>query len=260
MEKMNIWEEIQTVRFGAVDKSDSMTLDAILNAFQEAAISHAENLGVGREAMVQSRQAWVLSRMSVYVSRRPQWRETITVRTWPRGSEKLFFLRDYDILDSRGITAVRARSRWLIIDMDKRRPLRPESLAGKLPLNEGIDAYTDAESLAEHSCLQKKTERSAAYTEVDYNGHLNNVSYIRWIEDAMEPALLEQAESMRLDINFLNEVKPGETIGIWLAEINHENASPVCRSARSFAIEGRKVCDNRPAFRAQLCLQDMGKV
>jgi acyl-ACP thioesterase len=260
MEKLDVWSENCAVRFGAIDKSDLMTLDAVLDFFQEAAISHAENLGVGREAMARTNQLWILSRMSVQVNRRPQYGETITVRTWPRGGEKLFALRDFDIRDAANNPAVQARSCWLIIDMEKRRPLRPQSIMDTIPLNEGQDALS-ASSLAggrlaigleERPSLRKAAERRALYSDVDYNGHVNNVSYIRWIEDAIDPVLLEQARQFRLDINYLNEVIPGEITDIWLSEIDTAGEMPP--PSYAFAFEGKKqqTQENQAAFRAEL--------
>jgi acyl-ACP thioesterase len=249
MEKQAIWSESCAVRFGAIDKSDTMTLNAALDFFQEAAISHAENLGVGREAMARTNQVWILSRMSVQVNRRPQYGETVTVRTWPRGGEKLFALRDFDMRGAADIPAIQARSCWLIIDMEKRRPLRPQSIMDNLPQNEGMDALSAAINLEVHPSLQKIAERQALYTDVDYNGHVNNVSYIRWIEDAIDPVLLEQAARMRLDINYLNEILPDEVTEIWSAQI--EDTADSC-----FAFEGRKsqTADGQAAFRAELRL------
>ncbi|MDR0289463.1 MAG: acyl-ACP thioesterase [Treponema sp.] len=252
MEKLAVWSENCEVRFGAIDKSDAMTLNAALDFFQEAAISHAENLGVGREAMALSKQGWLLSRMSLQIDRRPKYGETVAVRTWPRGGEKLFALRDYDIRDSGGNPAIRARSCWIIIDMEKRRPLRPQSIMDALPRNDGLDALladrTLAVSLEERPSLQKIAERQALYSDVDFNGHVNNVSYIRWIEDALDSALLEQAKQMRLDINYLNEVLPDDITEIWSAEITEE-ATP-----HAFAFEGRKIHDGQATFRAELRL------
>jgi acyl-ACP thioesterase len=206
-----------------------MTLNAVFGFFQEAAISHAENLGVGREAMARTNQVWILSRISVQVDRRPKYGETVTVRTWPRGGEKLFALRDYDIRDSADNPAVRARSCWLIIDMDKRRPLRPQSVMDNLPQNGGLDALPLAACLEERPSLVKIAERPALYGDVDYNGHVNNVSYTRWIEDTVESGLLGQARRMRFDINYLNEILPGEVTGIWSARI--EDAAEIPSAA-----------------------------
>jgi len=251
MDKLAIWSEDLAVRFNAIDKSDLMTLNAMFGFFQEAAISHAENLGVGREDMARTNQVWILSRMSVQVDRRPEYGEAITVRTWPRGGEKLFALRDYDIRDAADNVAVRARSCWVIIDLDKRRPLRPQSVMDGLPLNDGLDAFYTPANLEERLSLQKTAERPALYTDVDYNSHVNNVTYIRWIEDAVSSGLLESAKRMRLDINYLNEILPGEVTGIWSAAIENTAGE---EPASAFAFEGRKTENGQTAFRAELRL------
>ena len=235
---VNIWQETYPVRFGSIDRSDRLTLDAVFQFFQEAAICHAENLNVGREEMMRTGQVWILSRMSVIVDRRPNYFESITVRSWPRGGEKLFAVRDYDIRDKDDIPIVRARSGWIILDMEKRRPLRPQSVMDSLPLNDGENALSPEDSaiaaLEERNNLQKTAERKARYTDLDFNGHVNNVRYIQWIEDSLEPSLLENADKMRLDINYLNEILDGEVVDIMSIRI--ENAG----SANAFAFEGKK--------------------
>jgi len=246
---IDVWQETFPVRFGLIDKSDRLTLDAIFQFFQEAAISHAENLRVGREDMARAGQGWILSRISVVVERRPKYRETITVRTWPRGGEKIFAMRDFDICGSDGIPAVSARSGWIIVDIEKRRPLRPQSIMDSLPLNEGQNALTFGPvSLEERGNLQKAGEKKAFYTDIDYNGHVNNVRYIQWIEDALEMQLLEKAEKMRFDINYMNEVLSGETVEILSAPIPDDNYKT------AYAFEGRKTETSQPTFRAELRL------
>jgi len=255
----DIWQETFPVRFSAIDRSDRLTLSAVFQYFQEAAISHAENLNVGREDMARTGQVWILSRISVVVNRRPGYCETITVRSWPRGGEKLFAVRDYDIRDKDDIPVVAARSGWLIVDLEKRRPLRPQSVMGNLPANEGLNALTSAPAgLEERGILNPpggKTERRALYNDVDYNGHVNNVSYIKWIEDAVDPQLLEKADKMRLDINYLNEILAGETINLLHSPLENENGG-----VTAFAFEGRKTENSQNAasagcaFRAELRL------
>jgi acyl-ACP thioesterase len=253
---LDIWQETFPVRFGAIDRSDRLTLNSIFQFFQEAAISHAENLGVGREDMARTGQVWILSRMSVLVERRPNYCETITVRSWPRGGEKLFAIRNYDIRDKDNAATVGARSAWIILDMEKRRPLRPQSVMDNLPLNEGLESLPPeaggTASLAERSDLQLTAERKALYTDVDYNGHVNNVSYIKWIEDTLDSQLLEKADKMRFDINYLNEILAGEVTEILSAPISIEIEDPSCTCA--FAFEGRKKENGQAAFRAELRL------
>jgi len=263
---VNIWQETFPVRFGSIDRSDRLTLDAIFQFFQEAAICHAENLNVGREDMLRTGQIWILSRMSVIVKRRPKYFENITVRSWPRGGEKLFAIRDYDIRDKDDIPVVCARSGWIVLDVEKRRPLRPQSLMDSIPQNEGENALSPEDNaitaLEERKNLQKAVGRKACYTDLDFNGHVNNVRYIQWIEDALEPQFLENADKMRLDINYLNEILGGEDIDIMSAKIEDTDCAVAC-CAEAFAFEGRKTDNaqtaaqsaaNQSAFRAELRL------
>jgi acyl-ACP thioesterase len=255
---VNIWQETYPVRFGVIDRSDKLTLDAVFRFFQEAAICHAENLGVGREDMARTGQVWILSRMSVLVKRRPDYCETITVRSWPRGGEKLFAMRNFDIRDKNDIAVVSARSAWLIVDLEKRRPLRPQAIMDNLPQNEGLESLSPEDkgtaALEERKDLQKTAERKALYTDIDYNGHVNNVRYIEWIEDALDPQLLEKAEKIRLDINYLNEIMAGESAEILSAPISCAGDSGNSDANYAFAFEGRKKDSGQAAFRAELRL------
>ena len=251
---MDVWKESYPVGFTAVDESGGLTLAAAFDCFQEAAIRHAENLGVGRDPMSALGQGWVLSRVSVLLRRRPRETEQLTVRTWPRGWEKLFAIRDFDIQDEAGTALALARSYWLIVDIEKRRPLRPQATMEKLPLNEGLDALADGgKGLNAMPEAEKATERTAAYSDIDFNGHMNNARYVQWIQDITEPGALAQAAALRLDINYLREVKLGETLELWKAPIPPHGIS---QSGRSIAVEGRR--DGQAAFRAELRLDPPG--
>jgi acyl-ACP thioesterase len=254
---VDIWEEKHSIRFGDVDRSDRLTLGATFDYLQEAAMSHAENLGVGRESMAKTGQVWILSRISVYLVRRPHFGEAVTIRSWPRGWEKLFAIRDYDIRDEAGEALVRGRSGWLILDMEKRRPLRVQQVVETLPPNEGINAFSAAApGLEGRDDLNRVGERKALYSDIDYNGHLNNTRYIQWIQDITDPEILENAPSMRLDINYLSEVKPGESVELWTgvippaAGVSGPDYPAGLRTA--LAYEGRRPGSEQPVFRAEL--------
>jgi acyl-ACP thioesterase len=247
---MDVWKETYPVGFTAVDESGGLTMAAAFDYFQEAAVRHAEDLGVGRDPMAALGHGWALSRLSVLLRRRPRQTERLTVRTWPRGWEKLFALRDFDIQDEAGMSLAVARSCWLIVDIERRRPLRPQAAMEKLPLNEGLDALADGgKGLEAAPGLEKAAERTAAYSDIDFNGHMNNARYVQWIQDILEPGTLTRAKTMRLDINYLREVKMGETLELWKSPVLPPGGP---RNGASVAVEGRR--DGQAAFRAELRL------
>ncbi|MDR1400084.1 MAG: acyl-ACP thioesterase [Treponema sp.] len=274
-----IWQEKITVRFADVDHSDRLTLAAAFDYFQEASIKHAGALGVGIEAMKQTGVAWILSRITVRIECRPRYGDKLTVQTWPRGAEKLFAVRDCAILDEAGAILARARSNWLIVDLEKRRPLRPHITMERLPLNQGIDMVSERIiNLEPREGMTKIGERRALYSDIDYYGHVNNARYAQWIQDSVVPELLEHAETLRLDIVYLQEIKLGETIELWhlplqtpltpMPVIETWEAQPgeQASKATAFAFEGRRngpdptSLKQEAVFRAELYLRSDGCV
>ena len=271
----DIWREKVNIRFGDVDSSSRLTLGSVFSFFQEAAISHAADLGVGIKALENPEpgfppSAWILSRLSLFVSQRPAYGETVQVSTWPRQWEKLFALRDYEIKDEEDSVVVRGRACWLIIDVEKRKPLRIQPILASIPANEGIDALpAGSAGLAPRETFAKKSERAALYSDIDNYGHMNNARYIQWIQDATEPEILTSADQARLDINYLSEVKPGETVELWTAPLRYdapgggnapsefypENFNPEDyprKPESGFAYEGRRPDTGQAVFRAEL--------
>ena len=257
---LDIWREKLDVRFGDVDRSDRLTLGSIFSFFQEAAISHAADIGVGRDAMASAGQGWILSRLSLFVERRPAYGETIQISSWPRRWEKLLALRDYEITDAANKPVVRGRGGWLVLDIEKRRPLRAQAVMEDLPPNEGLDAFPAGPAgLSARENLSKKMERDALYSDIDYYGHANNARYIQWIQDATDTDALTNAAQIRLDINYLSEVLPGETVELWTAPLTDAGPPPDGNAADypqsigpGFAYEGRRPDTGQAVFRAEL--------
>jgi len=257
---LDIWRETVPIRYGSIDRSDRLTLGSIFSFFQEAAISHAAVLGVGRDAMAATGQGWILSRLSLFVERRPAYGETIQVSTWPRRWEKLLALRDYEIRDAGNAAVVRGRAGWLVLDIEKRRPLRAQAAMENLPSNDGIDAFPAGPAgLSARENLAKKMERAALYSDIDYYGHANNARYIQWIQDATDMDVLTDANQIRLDINYLSEVLPGETVELWIAPLASAGAPAEGNAADyprlegpGFAYEGRRPDSDQAVFRAEL--------
>jgi acyl-ACP thioesterase len=243
-----IWQESVPVHFGVVDQSGSLTPAAVFDFFQEAAMNHAEDLGCGREVMRKNGQVWILSRISVLMERRPRLDEIITVRSWPRSWEKLFALRDYDIQDEAGRTAVRGRSGWLIVDIEKRKPLRPQALVETLPPNEGLNALPGGTGALEiRQNLGKTGERKAVYSDIDYNGHVNNVRYVQWMADVLKTRIITEASSIQIDVNYISEIKPDEEVELWSTSFDRSGTF-----SSSFAFEGRQKGTGHVHFRAEI--------
>jgi len=246
----DIFEERFKVCTWDVDQADRLTMAAAYNYFQEAAGHHAADLGVGTEYMKANGIVWILSRMSAVLESRPAWGARLRVRTWPRGTDRLFARRDYELLDEAGAVVARGRSGWLIVDAATFRPRRPEALATGLPTNDGLDSLPDgAQAITATDGLEKAMDRAVGYSDLDYNGHMNNARYVQWIQDALDPAELAEASAMRLDVNYLAEMKSGVAAGVYAGRLPGDDAWPTRR-----ALEGRTP-EGQSSFRAELSLR-----
>ena len=247
-----------------VDESDKLTMAAAYNYFQEAAGHHATVLGVGSAFMKANGIVWILSRMSAVLDSRPGSGSRLIVRTWPRGTDRLFAvrdyeLRDYELRDEAGAVVGRGRSVWLIVDGASFRPRRPEAIAAGLPTNDGLQALPGgAQALKATEGLEKTADRTVAYSDLDSNGHMNNARYVQWIQDALDPAALARANGMRLDLNYLAEMKIGSSASLWSRRIDGGHPATDTDSGGEWtsrrAIEGRTATD-QASFRAELSLR-----
>src|SRR5512137_1637850 len=103
-----------------------VNLYSLFDFMQDIAAEHAVNLGFGRDDLMKRNHFWVLSRMYAEFSEWPLWNETILVKTWPNGTDKLFAMRNYELRFADGRMIGTGSSSWLIIDRTKKKIQRPD--------------------------------------------------------------------------------------------------------------------------------------
>jgi medium-chain acyl-[acyl-carrier-protein] hydrolase len=111
-----IWHELYKIKSYDVDCEQKLKLPSLFNYLQEVAGNQAESIGVGFEVLKQKNLFWVLSRMKIQIHNMPKWNDEIIVYTWPKGIDKLFALRDFEITNNEGKLLISATSCWLLID------------------------------------------------------------------------------------------------------------------------------------------------
>jgi hypothetical protein len=124
-----------------------------------------------------------------------------------------------------------------------------------LPLNDKIDALSTVPAgLTSRENLIKAGERSALYSDIDCYGHANNARYIQWVQDLTDLDALTNADQYRLDINYLSEVLPGETVELWTAPFEDEGGEKdyPLSPGPAFAYEGRRPGSGQAVFKAEL--------
>ena len=71
------------IRYSETDSEGYLTLDALLNYFQDCSTFHSEDVGLGIGYMKEIGQVWVLSAWQIVVNRYPQLGEKVRIVTLP---------------------------------------------------------------------------------------------------------------------------------------------------------------------------------
>jgi medium-chain acyl-[acyl-carrier-protein] hydrolase len=182
----------------------------------DAASEHAGLLGFDYASMLERDLVWVLARLKIHFFELPGLNQTVIIKTWPKGiQQKLFFMRDFDIRSADNRPLAAASFAWLLINPKARRVLPPHALGGTVPNNGGLSALDEQlEKIGLPDGLSERLTVNAGYSAVDLLGHVNAARYIEWVCDCF-PQEEYQANCLDwLQINYVNETKPGESVCI----------------------------------------------
>lgn len=195
-----------------------MRPSAFMDLAQEIAYWAAMDLGFGYDTLHVHHTAWVLSRMHLHFITPLRWRDQVSLLTWHKGGNGLFYLRDFQLIGPDGQLASTGTSSWVVIDERTRRFVRPEDLPSTMAVDYEVDNAIEEPSPKVVMPKEGETlvgEHTVSYSDIDIIGHTNNVRYVVWAMDCL-PLEVAQKQFMKdLYINFNKETTAGETVQLF---------------------------------------------
>jgi medium-chain acyl-[acyl-carrier-protein] hydrolase len=207
----------------------------LCNILQLTAGSHAEVGGISFQDMQEFHQAWVLSRMRVEVHALPQWQDVVTVKTWINSLENSRSVRALEMYVN-GKKIVGCETYWAVFNTQSR---RPEPLA--IPY-EHFELFPENRATEEgFSKININHEKEAVFektvylSDLDIVNHVNNVKYLEWCLDHVEPKRILKQEVKNFEMNFMKELSLKDQVVI------HESEDGQT-TARFSITKGEKTC------------------
>jgi len=202
---------------------------SFMDMAQEIAYWAAQALGFGYDDLQRHHTAWVLSRMHFRYEQPPRWRDAVVLKTWHKGADGLFFLRDFHLLSPEGRSLVRGTSSWLVMDMESRRLVRGGDVLSLVDSDTRVPEDAIAEPapkivFPKDLPWEEKGCHTVAYSDVDIIGHTNNARYIVWAFDLLDPALTTSRCVKDVYVNFNKETRPGERVLLKSATLCRDEA------------------------------------
>ena len=200
-----------------VDYENKMRFDKILNEFQNVAIFHSEEMGVGFENLKKTSNAfWVLTKVKLYAPTMPKINENVVFSTYPTDISSFRFIREFTALGENG-AKVLGHSEWCVLDMETKGLRRSNSVVYPFDMDRRTDnvglTFTNVkyEMLDGDFCYDYKVK----LTDIDCNKHTNNVAYARMALNAFTIEEYNDYNFTTFEIKFINQSYFGDKIAIY---------------------------------------------
>lgn len=168
------------ISYSETDSESKLTLEGLLDYFQDCSIFHSEDLGIGIEYLNERNLFWVLISWQIVINRYPGLGERVVVGTFPYEFKGCFGYRNFCMLDEEGNYIAKANSLWALLDKDTLRPGHPTremlekyTLEEKLPMD-----YTGRKiGIPQNGCMENSI--TVMPWHLDVNNHVNNGQFVR---------------------------------------------------------------------------------
>lgn len=208
-----VWHETYDVRTYEVNPNGRTSIQTIGNYLQDIAGKHATALGVSN--LDNPELAWVLSYICIQMERYPRLGETVHLETWPSGIASVYAIRDFRLTNQAGEHLGAATSTWIVLDLNRRRPVRMPAAVTRIPLPDRPAAVEQAaRKLQAPTDIAFSSSFAVRYSDLDLNGHVNNVRYMEWAVESVPRSATEGHLLHQLELQFKAETHYGETIAV----------------------------------------------
>lgn len=214
---MSLPENFQFEKFfevGAfqVHPNGNLSLCSLADLLQEIAWRHADSQGFGRN-LLEQQLMWALSRLEIKVSQFPRWGDSLRIFTGGRGQAGAFAFREFLVWNQQEEVVARAMSSWLLVHIEKKRILKPESVLPSslfdpqaAPDWQPIKLEASGPEIAS-KCIQVQ------HSDLDLYNHVNHTSYIQWVENIVAGRGLFPTS---ISVNYLAECKASDEVCLTL--------------------------------------------
>lgn len=210
----------------------------LCNLLQLTAAAHSEVGGISFTDMQEFDQAWVLSRMRVEINALPKWQDIITVKTWINSLENSRSVRALEMYVN-GKKIVGSETFWAVFNTKAR---RPEALA--LPY-EHFELFPENKATIEgFSKINVNPEKESVFektvylSDLDIVNHANNVKYLEWCLDHVDPAMILNQKIASFEMNFMKELSLNDNVVIHESETETDTTFSIAKNDKTcFALQ-----------------------
>jgi acyl-ACP thioesterase len=210
---MHVRVETFAVRSFEVDAFETLSAPALAGYLQEVAALHAEEMGCGMAALGARGLTWVLFRQRIEISAPARRGDVLEISSWPSGLERIAALRDFEVRRTGGPPISRAATQWLVVDVARRRPVRPDRALAEPFRGNGRRVFADfGADLPAPRAWEGERRFEVRYQDIDRNLHVTNTSYLSWALESVPREIWQSSRVASLEAHYLAESRHGSVV------------------------------------------------
>ena len=197
-------------------KSTKATNKGFLGLMEDVASLHSSKVGFGFYDIPKTNLTWLLLGWKLKVLSRPQVEDMVYVKTWSRKIEKYYAYRDFEVHDEQGNLLAVATSKWILIDVKKRKVTRVEDKVIKAYGSEpeySVFKEENMDKLKIPDDYDEIFEYTPNRRDIDIYNHMHNLYYLDLAYETLpEKVYNNENEFNNIRITYKREIKSGSKI------------------------------------------------
>lgn len=194
-----------------------MTAADVMEEFQHALDRHGELMGIGFAKMRTEYDAkWVITKIRFEIDALPRSGQNIETKTWALKPGAIRCSRAFS-MTADGAPAVRALSDWCIMSRSDDRLLKVSDTGLVISQFQNDRAIKTpfANPSYEPSADELVYSRKMLASDLDFNSHVNNVSYVRMAVDCFTSHELHSINMRSFELHYARQCYEGETVSFY---------------------------------------------
>lgn len=218
-----------------VDMFSRLRLSALMKLHQEIGEMHLKEFGTDSNRLRELQNvAFIFTKVAIKVRRLPVMEEKIRIRTWCSALKGVRFTRNYVVFSADGEVLTEAKGEVTTINLQNRKIVRPRDIEdfSQFLYNDRLENSCEyPQKIEPPEVCEHKQLRKIRFSDIDYNGHVNNTVYADMMLDCLSADILAQPVK-GFEINYISEVRPEETLEIGLSNAGNEWIFSGCANDR----------------------------
>lgn len=216
-----------------------MTPNAMLMYVQDCIANYLSSKHLAAFDIAAQRLTWMITDFEVTLLRhRPYWSEEVNVEVWISEISSIRTFISFNMLDREGRIFAQGTSTWVVMSLDTKRPCPPMSLLHDIGQDIANGKRKNSLPTSEGSTFYRSYRHEVNITDLDFNGHMCNRSYLTIATSTAPVEFIMTHEPTFFQIKFITEAffgdilscevfKDAESRSFWHHIANADN-KPVC--------------------------------